>query len=283
MLALAGRQTVYTTSFASTANAYTDVWSAVAGEARAWQVGRFTRDSYGTGDVVVGVAGDGATLVYGIAELGATRCQPEDVTCSFAVIRGGVRRVVGRVVTEIPGIPPPALLAVSTGRIAVAPADMSEQEALTAPTPKPVAGGAVEIRNAATGQLISSFAPDGTVRAVAMSAHRVVVLVARGRGKRIEGYAISDGTRLWSQRVPPGVSRDLDLSAFAGVYRAGLRLYRFDSRSGRTKNLALATSRPVGLSIERRRVVWGENMLAGRDQRTGAPRYRSRVRSVVIP
>jgi hypothetical protein len=213
------------------------------------------------GEVLGPAAGDGVTLVYSTLDHTCT----EYATCTF--VGGAVKRVRGGSAATLPGVPPSAVLAAASGRIALAPA------ALGLPRIAPVENGPVEIRNASTGSLIRNFAPVGTVRALALSRSIAAVLVADAAGKkRIERYALATGALLGSTPVSSATVAELDLAGTRIVFRTGRTIRLLDARSGRTRRLLTTGARPIGLSIEGRRVAWAVNR---RFQGRGSGRIQS--------
>lgn len=227
---------------------------------------------------VIAAAGAGSMLLYGLVDVGATRCGgPEDfVVCShFAPRQGWTGRVARRQGVRWGG-PPPALLAVAGDRWVVVPADRAERED---GIPRPEFGGTVQIRRVGHG-VTASFAPAGVVQAVALSSRVVAVLVDDGNQRRVERYSIQ-GQLLGSTAVPDAAS-DLVMEGDSIVYRAGVRIRHLSAATGTDLPLATAARMPVGLSIDRSRVAWAENFVVGRERGSGRLKYRSRVRVVTF-
>jgi hypothetical protein len=118
-----------------------------------------------------------------------------------------------------------------------------------------------------------SVSPTGTVRALALSATALAVLVKHtGGGLAIERYAIPAGTLITSTPVSARASSQvLDISGRWIVYRVG-RYIRIVDDLGGNRLLAIALGIPIGVSIEGRRVAWAENALA-----------RHRFRAAFVP
>jgi len=216
------------------------------------------------GSVTTAVGGDAATLAL-------TTVTFQNVgDCGSRVALGATRRVVGSSSVAVPGSAPPVQLAVSAGRVAVVPADLGICSAAVL-TPAP--DGTVEIRAAIDGALLAAFSPAGTVRALALSGTRAVVLVEAPDGsKRVERYDAVTGALLGATPLSRGVAPDLDIAGEWIVYRTGRAIRLIDAVTGAKQLLFIAPVTPLGLSIESRRVAWAEN-------RSG----HGRVRSVMAP
>jgi hypothetical protein len=213
----------------------------------------------GAGDHPI-LAGDGRTLALAWASSDVpagdeTNCLDDDVPCRFTVVGGGARRVVGGTTVRIPGVPPAAYFAASAGRIAVVPADRTIR---SSPVPRAVEGGPVQIRDAVTGTLVSSFAPTGTVRAVALSSRIAAVLVTEAGVRRIDRYDAVNGALL-GKTIVPAATAELELAGRTVVFRAGKSIWILRGASGIPKRLWTAHRVPFDLSIEDRRVIWAVN------------------------
>jgi hypothetical protein len=229
----------------------------------------FCHDS---GTMPTGIAGDGVTLVFTLAEFEYEPGPPEFEPgrgCT-RVSSGRTARVVGSRKVTVPGSVPAVGLAVSAGRVALVPADptCTDLPGVLAPAPN----GTVEIRSG-DGALVSSFSPAGTVRALALSPATAVVLVeASDRSRRVERYDAATGRLLGATPVQPITANNLDIAGGWIVYRTGRAIRLIDAVTGAKRLLVIAPATPLGLSIEHRRVAWAENRLG-----------HGRVRSVLAP
>jgi hypothetical protein len=197
-------------------------------------------------------------------------CHP----CLWNVTGGRVARVVeGGQQVSVPGVAPAALLAAGAGQLATAPAlDPWEEAAKFFPSPRPAEDGPVNLVNAKTGDPVMTVSPTGTVRALALSADALAVLVqAAPHGQqRIERYSIPDGTKLASTQVRPRGVHALDIAGKWIVYSAFHRIKLIDPL-GHKQVLVRPAHRPIDVSIEGNRVAWAEN---------GSGRHRIRATSV---
>ena len=262
LLALAGKRVVWTVQ--SGGNCLeTNMRTATLGLANARSVDFLGFCDY-TGSVATAVAGDAATLAY-------TTVTFEGLDdCGSRATLGGTRRVVGSSAVTVPGSVPAVQLAVSAGRVAAVPADLT---ICSAAVLAPASNGTVEIRAAIDGALLAAFSPAGTIRALALSGPRAVVLVEAADGsKRVERYDAGTGALLGATAVPSGVAHDLDVAGEWIVYRTGRAIRLIDAVTGAKQLLFIAPVTPLGLSIESRRVAWAEN-------RSG----HGRVRSIMAP
>ena len=124
-------------------------------------VGEVTRTVGSGGDYLTGLAASGSTAVYGevaVAPVDA-ECQTTAQHCLFAATGGEVRAVSGGTSHQLSAVPA-VLLAASPTRVALVEPDASPSED---PRPHTAPGDTVQVRSAATGSLITSFAPTGRV------------------------------------------------------------------------------------------------------------------------
>jgi hypothetical protein len=209
-----------------------------------------------------GLAGDGDTLIYSWVSVENVddTCIEQPVPCVWQVTSGRTRLVFGHRQRRLP-LPRAAVLAVSQGRVTLARVSTATQN--DDPFAHAVENGPVEIRNARSGAMISSFSPTGTVLALAFSGRRVASLAKLAGGdRRVEIHSARTGAL---QRTLP-VSRRIAAFDLAGkqlVYRVGKAIRLFDVESGELRTVARMNGHPLGLSIEDRRIVWAENRANG--------------------
>jgi hypothetical protein len=225
----------------------------------------------------VGVAGLGdGTLVYGLATI-----EPVEVMHPFRgwrVTGGGVWRVVGTKMQQLPGTPPPALLAGGAGAIALVPADREKHTGLNTGLRVP-RDSRVEVRDGSTGAMLTSFTTGGRAAAVAVDAETVAVLARTTRSMRIAWFARETGRPVGSVVVPPDVAATIGVAGNTIVFRRNMRIFTLDTVSRRVDLVASAAATPVGLSIVGHRVAWAETPGPGFDGYSG----RGVVREVRIP
>jgi hypothetical protein len=231
-------------------------------------------DDCSRGGYFAGAAGDGkGGLVYGWLDIGPP--VPDQSACDYigpdrAVTGGGVK-LVGEPPIEgppIPNVPGPLpmyngrggqlefthQLSVSRGHIAVlAPPSAIPGDAYGPLLPRPAENGPVSTYTLG-GALVSQVFPPGTVREIALSWPRLAVLVRRPDGSQvIAWYDAARGVRETYVGVPPGAS-DIALGTTGIVFRIGNGIYT--AGDGAYTLLWTASGRPIGLSIEGRRVAW---------------------------
>jgi hypothetical protein len=162
-----------------------------------------------------------------------------------------------------------AVFAAGEGRFAFAPARRTWQGSQEI---RPLRDGPVRVVEARTGDPVMVVFPSGNVRTLALFRRALAVFVRRADGSRaIERYAIPSGRLLASRTVADNTSRTLDIAYKWIVYRVGHQIRIIDAR-GSDHLLAKPATRPIGVSIEGRRVAWAENN-AG----------RHRIRALLAP
>jgi hypothetical protein len=216
----------------------------------------YDNDSYFTGEHVTPLAG-GATAFYGWytqSVQGSDDCDLE-LTCTVVVTRGGIHRVDARGrVTALAGAPPTAALAVADGRVALVRA--TPDVVWYAP---PGMTSTVEVRNAGTGKLVTSFDLQGRVRALALSRGTLAVLVSDGGAARIDRYDPTTGVPVGSTPVPAAKEHDLSIAGHRVAFRVGARIELLDTANGSVRTIARTRGDVIGLSIQGRRIAWGQN------------------------
>jgi hypothetical protein len=222
------------------------------------------------------MAGHGRTLIYSVLW---ADCPSGPASC---LVGGNVRRVNGRRASIVPGAPPAAVLAVSEGRIAIAPA-----ATYTSYEFGPARGGPVEIRNASTGSLIRSIAfPGKVVRALALTPTTLAVLTADTAGnRRIVRYSVATGDLVGATWVRRTTADELDMAGRRIVYRTGNAIRLLDAVTGTKTGLWTTKTPPIGVSIEGQRVAWAVNIHPAakvvRDGRASA--RRGRIFALSVP
>ena len=154
-----------------------------------------------------------------------------------------------REAARIAGIPPAYAIAASVGRVAVAPAVVTD-----ALRGRWGAGpnGPVEVYTLA-GTRIAKVVPVGTVREIALSCPDLALIVSRPDATIvIEHYDAAKG-ELLSATAMPGATK-LAIGTGGIVFLVGKSIYTL--HDGQPRLLWRATLKPIGLSIEGRRVAW---------------------------
>lgn len=226
---------------------------------------RFTQVAHnggGAGLWLGGIAGSGATLVYGTTEV-AYVDQVDCLSggsCALKVAGGGVHRIVGRSDPLLPHTGPAVAVAAAAGRVAYIPA------ARVGPggRPQPAVGQPVEVHDARTGALVAKAATNGTAVGIALAPHVLAVLERDDRGRaRIAWYDPESARLLGVVRVARGTATAIAANDRAVVYRVGRVIRRVDVATGTIRTVAKAAATPVGLSLVGSRLAWAENLRGG--------------------
>ncbi len=219
----------------------------------------------GDGHDLVGVAGDGTTLAYAWV---AETCPGEPYGCNLfdapLVVDGGGVSIASWAApvgprarffpAVLPVIPPPALFALAQASVAVAPARTTTP---VGTAPRVIEDGPVEVYDL-SGHLLLRVPFQGLVRDLAISGRTLAVLLERPDGtKMLEQFTVPLSNFTAAAPVPLAAT---DVSAGSGgiVFRAGRDIYVL--RPEHAKLLARAAARPIGLSIEGKRIAWAENV-----------------------
>jgi hypothetical protein len=239
-------------TFAQANDYYTTLETAVVGS-RAKTVNGETNwggpGGCGGGDVVQAVAADGETAVYSYVHITANLS-----ACRWNKVLGGVYSVAPH--RKIDGIPPADALAVGDGVIAVIPVDSNPADMQLIPGPKQ---HKVYLYNTRT-RSIRTVTARGTAREVAVSGSVLAVLVKLAGRNVIERFQTRNGAVLGSTPVPSASKpRCLSVSGTQVVYSTGREIWLLDGLSGKRTLVTTAGGRPIGLSVEGKRVYWGEN------------------------
>lgn len=211
-------------------------------------------DCLGFGTSFQGLASDGRAFFYALLEthrqLPSSRCG-EGGPCRWRLAGGTLVRVNGG---EVSGLPPAALIAGAAGRLALvqAAATSSSNGRGSLDWPRAATDGRVDVRDTATGRLVTSFRPHGIVRAIALSSIRAVVLVESGAMRRIEWYDSDSGERLGVVPVRAGtLSTDGRLVAFT----SGGTVHVLDLETGTQRIVGRGAT--TSASVHGHRILWG--------------------------
>jgi hypothetical protein len=263
-LVLAGARTYWAQSEGGNSERTWSIWTAAAPGQTTRLIGRAV--NCGTacscappnlGTDLGGTAGAATTFLFSTRDMAPSpSCQPGGD--SGIVTASRVTRVTagpsGLAMADVPGAPGSvaSILAYAVGRVAVVPLENGES-----PNHDP---GRVEIRDVASGALVSQFAPTASVQDVALSRSVAAVLVTGGGTARIETYDIQTGALLDSWTPRSSISPSLDIAGTRIVYRVGseIRILRIDTGGSRLLHRVQGSSffRIGSPQIEGKRVVW---------------------------
>lgn len=266
-LALAGLQALWTTASAGN-YIYTDLHTGSPSLYDKVVFGLDYMPGPADGSYLGGMSGQGSQLVFGAT---LQKCDDE-YDCRRIDVTGNVERV-GREATPVPGLPPSFLLATSSGRVAVVPAKTPRFHPDIGP-PRAAEYAPVQVYDG-SGNLISTVAPPGTPRAIALAWPKLAVLFEFVDGSRqiqlydarTGGYWASGGEGVF-RKVPVTVNR-VSVGTPGAVYSVGNAIYLL--RTQQPQLIWRAACPPIGLSISGSRIVWGENV-----------RGHGRIRTVTV-
>jgi hypothetical protein len=217
------------------------------------------------GSYVTGLAGGASSFTYGVV----TVTGPDG---DLSVSGGGIWNIVAGTPRRVPGVPPSFVFARGSDRILTAPAEVSQQ---TGWIPLPAA--TLEVRNATTGAVISSFDVDRVGAAVL--AGSVAVVFRAGRIYRYDG---DSGELLGSTVAPAGTAAELDADGSRVVFRTRHSIELIDAATGRLSIVARTGAwSPSAVAVEGRTVVWAE----AKRVKPGEPSkktFRSRLRASAL-
>jgi hypothetical protein len=227
----------------------------------------------GDGHDLVGVAGDGRTLAYGwVAEACAGDPYCNTFQGPLVVTGGGISIATWTPAPReyfppvLAGAPPPALFAFTSGRVAVAAARASTP---VGTAPRVAEDGTVEVYDlAGARQLRVPFL--GLVRDVALSGRTLAVLLERPDGTKVVQVFEVPNDQFVAGAFVPATAADVATGSHGTIFRAGRDVYLLGSE--RARLLARAAARPIGLSIEGRRIAWAETVHG-----------KGRIRAVTAP
>jgi hypothetical protein len=230
----------------------------------------------GAGLWLAGVAGSGSTLVYAVAQV-AYKNQVDCLSapkapgsCDLKIVDGdGIYRVVGRKApVPVKGAPASVAVAASGSDVAFVPAvgtSTTDGHPLASPDVP------VEVRNAATGLLVTSISPNGTPFAITLSGDTLALLGRSGGKVVLSWYDVPSGKEMGSLTVPAATSPALSAGDGLVVFRVGRAIRVIDTATTHVRTIAKAAATPIGLSIAGRRIAWAENVDG-----------RARIRAITI-
>ena len=217
--------------------------------------------SKGAGLWLGGIVGSGDTLAYAVTSVDyqdEAGCLAGTDTCAMMIAGGGVYRVEGwrpKLVYSRPAV----ALAASDNTIAVVPTDSVTKAG------KPVAGADLPILvvDAKTGSQVSSFSPQGTPVALALSQNVLATIERTPIGTRIAWYNPMTGAAIGSTPVAAATAPELAASDKFVVFRVGRSIRGIEIATGQIRTIARAASLPIGLSLVGARLAWAENLKSG--------------------
>jgi hypothetical protein len=225
------------------------------------RVQQLAHTSKGAGLWLGGIVGSGSTLAYAVTSVDyqdEAGCLAGTDTCAMMIAGGGVYRFEGwhpKLVYNRAAV----ALAASDNLIAIVPTDAVTKAG------KPVAGAdlPIVVVDAKTGSPVSSFSPQGTPVAIALSEHVLATIERTPIGTRIAWYNPQAGTAIGSTPVATATAPELTVSDKYVIFRVGRSIRSIDITTGRIRTIARAASMPIGLSLVGSRLAWAENLKSG--------------------
>ena len=224
-------------------------------------------DGSGTGDYPAGIVGDGTRLVYGFASIYVPGGGWPTDCVQLALGDRGVKAIAAPPYdynhsVRLPAMPSVMMLDASQGLIAVVPASWQVPPGDRCARIAVGENGPVQVyavRNTAA-KLLISVAPHGYVKAIALTLKQLAVLVQRANGPRlIERYNAQNGAIIGTTPVSSSTAFELGISTSGVVYRDGNKIFLVGG-NGIPKLVWKARAKPIGLSIEGKRIAWAENI-----------------------
>jgi hypothetical protein len=206
------------------------------------------------GDRFTELDGAGKTLVIGWYHVTITddSCIRGSGDCRYVVTGGSVQRVVDRRAVTLADTPGATLVATNGPLVALVKA-----QGETTRFGVPFNRRNVEVRDAASGRLVSSFRAGRNVHDLALGSKAVAFLL--GPPLRIVRRDARTGTLLGSTKVPAEtVSIDADGNRLA--LRSLREIHVLDLDTGRLTEVYETVVPPFGLSVSKGQVSWAVNL-----------------------
>jgi hypothetical protein len=230
--------------------------------ARPRLVQKLPRDCLGFGPSLRGVVSDGHAFYYNVFKTArppaASQCGDLGGLCQWELAGGQIYRLDGTKRVPLRGLPPTVMFAVDSGRVVLVQPLKEFAGGSSAGWPRPVRNGRVEVRDVASGRLVSSFYPQGLVRSVALTPTKALALTEYNGLRTVESYDVKTGRHLRSVAAPVSLRRlppRGTLVAFPLNYQVSV----FDVSTGKRWVVARTRFNTVGILVRDGLVVWGEN------------------------
>ena len=236
---------------------------ATAADPRERRFQQVAHASHGAGLWLGGVAGNGSTLVYAVAQVAykdQVACLSTPKTpgaCALKIVGGGVYRIVGRTPPLRVGTSPSVGVAAFGDEFATVRAVGT---ATADGRPLASASVPVEVRNSSTGDLVTTVTPTSAPVAIALSGSALALLGRSGNRLVLDWYDLTTGTPLGSLHLPKGAASTISIGDRVIVFRVGRSIRTVNIATEHVATVAKAASTPVGLSISGERIAWAENV-----------------------
>jgi hypothetical protein len=210
----------------------------------------------GCGGTEIGsLAARGSIAAYTRSVWTSTFCPGNPDTGRDSMTGGHVRLIDVRsdAVTTVAASAPAALIALSTGRLAIVPYDLGAGTINFPPPPVPQ----VQVWSLASRVLERTIAETGTITAVAIREGQVAVLVRDGAGAfRIDRFAAATGAPTGSTAVPGSVAPQLAIWHGLVVFGTGHTVRALSVATGAIRVVARIQRRPYDVLAVRGRAIW---------------------------
>jgi hypothetical protein len=210
------------------------------------------------GDDVGGLAARGSLAAYGRLDWTSTYCPGNPDTGTETLTGGGVYTMLLPAGQPQPlaGTPPPALLDLSTTRLALVPYDLSNPPVNAVPGELPE----IQVWNLATQSLERTIAETGVIRALAVGGDQIAVMVDQAGAVRIDRFSASTGLRTTSRAISAEATPALAVSYRWIVYTVGRTIRVLNTRTNRVHTAATLAHPPGKVLAARGKAIW----IAGR-------------------
>jgi hypothetical protein len=229
---------------------------------RARLVQEISADCLGYRTAFQGLATDGRAFYYSLLETRPPGDNSLDCgnggACHWQLAGGRVMRIAGGRAVPVRGLPPTALIAGTPGRLAAVEPARRASSSGAVDWPRAAEDGLVEVFDTRSGNAVASFRSHGVIRAIALAARRVVVLVGHGKANRFEWNDADTGARLGFVAAPPDTARALSTDGRYVAFVAGRTVRALDLRTGKARVVRRAPTQPIAVSILSGRLVWAE-------------------------
>ena len=216
-------------------------------------------DCLGGGTSYQGLGSDGQNLVYAL--LTSTRSDTDACNnggpCDYVLKGGSALRIVGTKPVKL-NLPPAALISAALGRVAIVPplGKYHWNGKGNLDWPRAATNARVEILTTLTGKTVTSFAPQGIVRAIALCNGVAVVLVQQGSAMTVQWYDSSTGKRVGGVSVPASTAHEVETDGRFAAFAVGKTVHVIDLRSSKQSVLATTGTPPAHLAVWSGQVYW---------------------------
>jgi len=211
------------------------------------QLARYLHGQDAAGHYITGLAGDTTSFAYSVVNVDevdtSTRSQ-------YQPTEGGVWTVTGTAGRRLADVTPSIVLALSAGRLALAPVDTRTRMHGT-----PIPAKTVELRAADSGALLATITLSSTVRAAALTPTTLYLLV----GTRVARYDARTGSPLGTFAVPADTAAQLDVANGKLAYRRTRSVDVVDAATGKLVEKVPTAGSPWTVALDGSTLAWSES------------------------